>query len=51
MTRVQVDRYSRPIYNRVPVPPPRGPQGADRLTILEDTDREGPAARGKDFVS
>lgn len=46
-----VDRYSRTIYDRVPEPPPRGPQGADRLTILEDTDRDGRADRCKDFVS
>lgn len=51
LTRVQVDRYSRTIYDRVPEPPPRGPKGADRLTILEDTDRDGRADRCQDFVS
>jgi len=51
LTRVEVDRYSRTIYDRVPEPPPRGPKGADRLTILEDTDRDGRADRYRDFVS
>ncbi len=51
LTRVEVDRYSRTIYDRIPEPPPRGPQGADRLTILEDTDRDGRADRCHDFVS
>ena len=30
-----------PIYDRVPEPPPKGPRGADRITILEDTDGDG----------
>ena len=35
LQRVTVDRYSRTRYDRVPEPPPRGPRGADRITILE----------------
>src|SRR3954447_24074877 len=35
---VTVDRYLRTKYDRMPEPPPRGPKGADRITILEDTD-------------
>src|SRR5262245_22378589 len=38
LKRVQVDRYSRTVYDAVPPPPPRGPRGHDRITILEDTD-------------
>src|SRR5919108_626615 len=34
LKRVKVDRYSRTVYDRVPEPPPRGPKGDDRLTIL-----------------
>src|SRR5262245_23955680 len=50
LKRVKVDRFSRTTYDRVPEPPPRGPRGADRLTILTlDTKRPGrPAA--KDFL-
>ena len=51
LKRVEVDRYSRTRYDRVPKPPPHGPVGADRITILEDTDGDGRMDRGKDFVS
>ena len=34
----------------MPEPPPRGPRGADRITILEDTDGDGHADKAKDFV-
>ena len=43
LKRVKVDRWSRTVYDRVPEPPPRGPRGADRITILEDTDGDGRA--------
>jgi hypothetical protein len=43
LKRVQVDRYSRTVYDCVPEPPPRGPKGADRITILSDFDRDGRA--------
>jgi putative membrane-bound dehydrogenase-like protein len=51
LKRVQVDRWSRTVYDRVPEPPPHGPKGADRITILEDSDGDGRADRFKDFVS
>jgi putative membrane-bound dehydrogenase-like protein len=35
----------------VPEPPPRGPKGADRITILEDSDGDGRADHAKDFVN
>ena len=38
---VTVDQYLRTEYDRVPDPPPRGPRGADRIKILEDTDGDG----------
>src|SRR5437764_1960195 len=44
LKRVAVDRYSRTAYDRVPEPPPRGPKGDDRLTIITD-------GRGRDFVA
>lgn len=50
LTRAKVDRYSRTTYDRVPEPPPRGPQGADRITILIDADGDGRAESAKDFV-
>lgn len=50
LKRVKVDRWSRTIYDRVPKPPPHGPRGADKITILEDTDGDGQADKVKDFV-
>jgi len=50
LKRVEVDRYSRTHYDRVPKPPPHGPRGADRITILEDLDGDGRMDRGRDFV-
>lgn len=51
LRRVQVDRYSRTRYDRVPAPPPRGPRGADRITILSDSDGDGKMDQAKDFIS
>ncbi len=51
LKRVKVDRWSRTVYDRVPEPPPRGPKGEDRITILEDTDGDGRADRAKDFIT
>ena len=50
LKRVSGDRYDRIRYDRVPRPPPHGPKGADRVTILEDSDRDGRADRATDFV-
>src|SRR4051794_33472495 len=50
LKRASVDRYSRTKYDRVPEPPPRGPRGADRITILADTNNDGRADQAKDFV-
>src|SRR3569623_408907 len=51
LKRVKVDRYSRTVYARVPEPPPRGPQGADRITICEDADGDGQADSFKDYIT
>ncbi|MFO1093633.1 MAG: PVC-type heme-binding CxxCH protein [Planctomycetaceae bacterium] len=50
LKRVTVDRFSRTKYDRVPEPPPHGPRGADRITILEDTDGDGRMDAGRDFI-
>jgi putative membrane-bound dehydrogenase-like protein len=47
---VSVDQYLRTKYDRVPEPPPRGPNGADKITICEDTDGDGVADKFKDFA-
>ncbi|MBL9213478.1 MAG: c-type cytochrome [Opitutaceae bacterium] len=51
LKRVKVDRYFRTVYDKVPEPPPHGPRGADRVTILEDTNADGVADRARDFVN
>src|SRR5436190_21415490 len=51
LERVKVDRYSRTAYDKVPEPPPHGPKGADRITILEGTNADGRAGHAKDFVN
>src|SRR5207244_736482 len=48
---VQVDQFLRTKYDKVPLPPPKGPKGADRITILEDPDASGCFRKGKDFVT
>jgi putative membrane-bound dehydrogenase-like protein len=50
LSRLKVDRYSRTAYDHVPDPPPKGPRGADRITIIEDTDGDGRADTSKDFL-
>ncbi|MDX2039352.1 MAG: HEAT repeat domain-containing protein [Isosphaeraceae bacterium] len=50
LERVEVDRFSRTKYDRIPDPPPKGPRGSDRITILLDDDGDGVADRTRDFV-
>src|SRR6266404_2454100 len=40
---VKVDQYLRTVYDRIPEPPPKGPRGADQITILSDFDKDGRA--------
>jgi putative membrane-bound dehydrogenase-like protein len=46
-----VDEFLRTTYDRVPEPPPKGPRGADKITILEDKDGDGFYETSKDFVT
>ena len=50
LKKVSGDRYDRIRYDRLPKPPPHGPRGADRITILEDTDGDGRADKASDFI-
>ena len=51
LNRVKVDRYSRTVYDKIPEPPPKGPKGADRITIIDGFDEDGRAHKFKDFVN
>jgi putative membrane-bound dehydrogenase-like protein len=48
---VKVDEFLRTVYDRIPEPPPKGPKGADKITILEDKDGDGFYETAKDFVT
>src|SRR5229473_2147416 len=48
---VKVDQYLRTVYDRIPEPPPKGPRGADRITIYADTKGDGRFHAVKDFVT
>jgi putative membrane-bound dehydrogenase-like protein len=48
---VEVDQYLRTKYDKLPDPPPKGPKGADKITIFEDTDGDGRADTAKDFIT
>jgi len=48
---ISVDQFLRTKYDRLPEPPPRGPKGADKLTILFDPDEHGRFRQAKDFVA
>ena len=41
LTMVSRDNVWRAVYDKVPLPPPRGVRGADRISIHEDTDGDG----------
>jgi putative membrane-bound dehydrogenase-like protein len=47
---VKVDQYLRTVWDKLPEPPPRGPRGADCLTILAP-DTQGRYHKVKDFVT
>lgn len=48
---VEVDQWLRTKYDKKPLPPPRGPKGADKITILSDPDENGRFRKAKDFVT
>lgn len=45
------DQYLRTVWDRVPEPPPHGPKGLDRITILSDPDERGVFQKSKDFIT
>lgn len=47
---VKVDQYLRTVWDKMPEPPPRGPKGADCVTILAP-DEHGRFHKVKDFVT
>jgi glucose/arabinose dehydrogenase/mono/diheme cytochrome c family protein len=48
---VKYDKYLRAVFDKVPRPPPNHVRGADKITILEDTDGDGRFESHKDFLA
>ncbi|QVL33517.1 ThuA domain-containing protein [Telmatocola sphagniphila] len=48
---VQRDEYLRTVWDKVPEPPPFGPKGIDRITILSEPNSQGEFTKSKDFLS
>ena len=44
------DAFLRAVYDKVPLPPPQGEPGLDKITIHEDTDGDGVLDSHKSFV-
>ncbi len=47
---VSKDKFWRAVYDKIPLPPPMGDKGADRITIHEDTNGDGQFDSHKVFV-
>lgn len=48
---VKYDQYLRAVFDKVPAPPPLGDKGADKITVLEDTDGDGRFDSVKDVIT
>src|SRR5262245_54088700 len=47
---VSRDKFWRAVYDKVPLPPPKGERGLDKITIHEDTNGDGTFDRHKTFI-
>jgi len=47
---VSKDQFWRAVYDKVPLPPPHGTRGADKITIHEDTNGDGVFDRHTTFL-
>lgn len=48
---IRYDQYLRAVFDKVPLPPPHGTQGADKITVFEDTDGDGRYDTSKDVIT
>jgi len=48
---VKYDQYLRAVFDKVPAAPPNHVQGADRITVYEDTDADGKYDTSKDVIT
>ncbi|MGV3485440.1 MAG: DUF7133 domain-containing protein [Planctomycetaceae bacterium] len=48
---VRFDQYLRAVFDKVPEPPPHGDAGADKITVLEDTNDDGIYDKHRDVIT
>ncbi len=48
---VSYDQHLRAKFDKVPLPPPRGEKGADKVTVFEDMDGDGDFDKHTDVIS
>jgi putative membrane-bound dehydrogenase-like protein len=50
VTMLSKDQFWRAVYDKIPLPPPQGVRGEDKITIHEDTDGDGKYDKHTTFV-
>ena len=48
---ISYDQHLRAKFDKVPLPPPRGVKGADKITVFEDTDGDGFFDKHEDVIT
>lgn len=48
---ISYDQHLRAKFDKVPLPPPRGEKGADKITVFEDTDDDGFFDKHQDVIT
>ncbi len=48
---ISYDQHLRAKFDKVPLPPPRGEKGADKITVFEDTDGDGFFDKHEDVIA
>ncbi|MCH7916769.1 MAG: HEAT repeat domain-containing protein [Planctomycetes bacterium] len=48
---IKYDQWLRAIFDKVPAPPPHHVKGADKITVLEDTNGDGRYDKAKDVIT
>ncbi|WP_078815227.1 DUF7133 domain-containing protein [Prosthecobacter debontii] len=48
---ISYDQHLRAKFDKVPLPPPRGEKGADKITVFEDTDGDGAFDKHTDVIT
>lgn len=48
---ISYDQHLRAKFDKVPLPPPRGEKGADKITVFEDTDGDGYFDKHEDVIT